>query len=366
MLEIKGTYNTAYVMLDELDEVTKSQIHDFVNDASFSSSRIVIMPDCHAGIGSCIGFTMPMNDRVIPNVIGVDIGCGILSCKFDAKNVDAAAFDQYVKKNVPAGSSVNRRAETDLDFFLEVAERVGVKEAYARNSVGTLGGGNHFIEIGKGADGYIWVSVHSGSRNLGARVAEYHTKVAVKMAQKSGSGSGIASLPVHSEAGQSYIHDQQVAVKYAAANRRQVMDKLMHFIDRPVVEQIDSVHNCIDQHGMIRKGATSARLDEKLVIPFNMRDGLAICRGKGRPDWNFSAPHGAGRLMSRTKAKQQLDLKEFKTAMSRAGVYTTTATSATLDEAPGAYKDMEMILRHVGDTVEVLELVKPIYNFKSP
>ena len=364
---IKGKYNNANVMIDEIDESTRSQIQGFVNNPSFAGSYIAIMPDCHAGAGSCIGFTMQMNNRIIPDVVGVDIGCGMLSQKFDVDHLDLPAFDQYIKDNIPSGFAIHDKIWSGVDFFSDIVKKIGMDESRAFRSIGTLGGGNHFIEAGYGSDGKLWVTIHSGSRNFGLQIAKYHGAKAKELCTKWGADTqGIPFLVVDSPEGQDYIHDQLIGKQYASLNRLVMMSKIeSYFKGSSVLDKIESIHNFIDEGGMIRKGATSAHLGERVIIPFNMRDGLAICVGKGSKKYNESAPHGAGRILSRSKAKAELDVGYFQDDMKHAGVYTTTANASTLDESPDAYKDMNIILENVKETVDIVEMIKPVYNFKA-
>lgn len=363
---IKGKYNQANVMIDELDETTRAQIQGFVNNPSFQGSYIAIMPDCHAGVGSCIGFTMQMNDRIIPAVVGVDIGCGMLSCKFDVESFDIPAFDLFIKENIPSGFCVNDKIFSGVDFYSHIVKKIGMDMARASRSIGTLGGGNHFIEAGYGEDGKLWVTIHSGSRNFGLQIAKYHGEVAKKLCAKRGADTqGIPFLVVDSSEGRDYINDQLVGSQYASINRETMMKKLEKFFGKSPMDSIESRHNFIDDTGMIRKGATPAHEGQRVIIPFNMRDGLAICLGKGSKKYNYSAPHGAGRILSRAKAKEILDVTYFIEDMKQAGVYTTTANKGTLDESPDAYKDMSIILENIKETVDIIEMVKPVYNFKA-
>jgi RNA-splicing ligase RtcB len=366
MQTIKGKYNQANVMIDTLDETTRSQIQGFVNNPSFHGSYIAIMPDCHAGAGSCIGFTMQMNDRIIPDVVGVDIGCGMLSRKFDIESFDIPAFDTFIKENIPSGFAINDKIFQGVDFFTDTVKKIGMDEGRALRSVGTLGGGNHFIEAGYGSDGKLWVTIHSGSRNFGLQIAKYHGLKAKELCAKWGADTqGIPFLIVASTEGRDYIADQLIGSQYASINRETMLNKLEKFFGVSPVDSIESRHNFIDDTGMIRKGATPAHEGQRVIIPFNMRDGLALCVGKGNKKYNYSAPHGAGRILSRSKAKEMLDVEYFQEDMKQAGVYTTTANAGTLDESPDAYKDMAIILENIKETVDVIEMVKPVYNFKA-
>lgn len=368
MMIIKGKYTQANVMIDSIDESTYSQILNLVNNPSFKDSYIAIMPDCHCGNGVCIGFTMHMKDRIIPNIVGVDIGCGMLSAKFDIEHLDVEKFDLFIKENIPSGFSINKKNDIKVPVLgndPDMLKKIGMDEERFLNSIGTLGGGNHFIEAGYGEDKKIWVTIHSGSRNFGLKIANYHSNVAKAFCERNNfETKGIPFLLVDSEEGEDYLVDQEIAVLYAQQNRESMMSKIESFIGKSI-HQIESVHNFVGENGMIRKGATSANKGEIVIIPFNMRDGLAICEGKGNHEYNYSAPHGAGRILSRSKAKSTLDVEYFVEDMKQAGVYTTTADITTIDESPSAYKDMSVILENIKDTVDVVEMIKPIYNFKA-
>lgn len=366
MMVIRGRYNSATVLIDEIDDTTRKQIQNFCDNPSFHGAYIAIMPDCHAGAGSCIGFTMQMNERIIPDVVGVDIGCGMLSCKFDIEHLDLPAFDRFIKEHIPSGFSIHLQPASREHFFEETVRRIRLDEHRVARSVGTLGGGNHFIEAGYGQDGKLWITVHSGSRNFGLQIARHHGQVARRLCERNRADTrGMPFLEVRSPEGAAYIHDALIGVRYASLNRRTMMESIERFVGRAPVDTIESRHNFIDESGMIRKGATPAHEGHRLVIPFNMRDGIAICRGRGSPAYNCSAPHGAGRILSRTRARATLSVDTFQDEMKHAGVFTTTANRSTLDESPEAYKDKDLILRNIAETVDVLEFVKPAYNFKA-
>ncbi|QOW60864.1 RtcB family protein [Treponema pedis] len=374
MQTIRGKYNKANVMIDSIDSETEKQIKTFLNHKAFEGTNIAVMPDCHAGKGAVIGFTMNMDKYIIPNIVGVDIGCGILSAQLNIKNPNLAELDNFIKKNIPSGTSVHRVHKVDNKEFeeeiIEESKKVNMDTDRALKSVGTLGGGNHFIELGKDSQGRFWLTIHSGSRNLGLQIAVFYQKKAKEILETSGIFSeedkNLEYLLTESAEGKAYLHATYFAQKYAKANRLKMIELISEFLNTEPVELVESVHNFIGNDGIIRKGATSAKLDEKLIIPFNMRDGLAFCRGKGNDVYNQSAPHGAGRIMSRTKAFASLSLKTFQKEMYNAGIFTTTATKNTLDESPAAYKDKEIILKHIKPTADIKDFVKPIYNFKSP
>ncbi|AGT43260.1 RNA-splicing ligase RtcB [Treponema pedis] len=374
MQTIRGKYNKANVMIDSIDSETEKQIKTFLNHKAFEGTNIAVMPDCHAGKGAVIGFTMNMDKYIIPNIVGVDIGCGILSAQLNIKNPNLAELDNFIKKNIPSGTSVHRVHKVDNKEFeeeiIEESKKVNMDTDRALKSVGTLGGGNHFIELGKDSQGRFWLTIHSGSRNLGLQIAVFYQKKAKEILETSGilseEDKNLEYLLTESAEGKAYLHATYFAQKYAKANRLKMIELISEFLNTEPVELVESVHNFIGNDGIIRKGATSAKLDEKLIIPFNMRDGLAFCRGKGNDVYNQSAPHGAGRIMSRTKAFASLSLKTFQKEMYNAGIFTTTATKNTLDESPAAYKDKEIILKHIKPTADIKDFVKPVYNFKSP
>ncbi|MEL3911983.1 RtcB family protein [Treponema pedis] len=374
MQTIQGKYNKANVMIDSIDSETEKQIKTFLNHKAFEGTNIAVMPDCHAGKGAVIGFTMNMDKYIIPNIVGVDIGCGILSAQLNIKNPNLAELDNFIKKNIPSGTSVHRVHKVDNKEFeeeiIEESKKVNMDTDRALKSVGTLGGGNHFIELGKDSQGRFWLTIHSGSRNLGLQIAVFYQKKAKEILETSGIFSeedkNLEYLLTESAEGKAYLHATYFAQKYAKANRLKMIELISEFLNTEPVELVESVHNFIGNDGIIRKGATSAKLDEKLIIPFNMRDGLAFCRGKGNDVYNQSAPHGAGKIMSRTKAFASLSLKTFQKEMYNAGIFTTTATKNTLDESPAAYKDKEIILKHIKPTADIKDFVKPVYNFKSP
>ncbi|NLW55770.1 MAG: RtcB family protein [Firmicutes bacterium] len=369
MLTIKGRYNTAHIMIDEIDETTREQIQKLLDHPAFGNTYIAIMPDCHAGKGAVIGFTMQMNDYIIPNIVGVDIGCGVLAARFEVEEMDLQAFDRFIKQNIPAGFKIHQKAKVKEDPTLRHWTKViGMDHGKALRSIGTLGGGNHFIEVGKDSQARIWVTIHSGSRNFGLRIANHFQRKARQNQAPNLTGKQYRDLELlwlDSQDGQDYLNAARFAQAYAALNRQTMLKEISRFFAQDPVEVIESVHNFIGDDQIIRKGATPARKGERVIIPFNMRDGLALCTGKGSSKYNYSAPHGAGRILSRTKAKQVLSVDHFTEGMRKAGVFTTTANKDTLDEAPGAYKDKELIIQNIAETVEINDFVQPVYNFKA-
>lgn len=398
MLELKGKYNTAKVFTEVIDEDSISQIISLCNQEMTEDSKIRIMPDVHAGTGCTIGTTMTIKDKVVPNLVGVDIGCGMETVCLKEKHIEVQQLDKLIYEKIPSGFNIRTKSHRYIDKIslerLYCIEHIDLLRA--EKSLGTLGGGNHFIEADKGSDGSIYIVIHSGSRHLGVEVAKYYQNEAYKRLNKTaksdidalverlkseGKTKNIQSelkkltntkttnIPKHlayaeGELFEQYIHDMKIVQEFALLNRQAMMNEIIKGMGLHIKEQFSTIHNYIDTENMIlRKGAVSAKEGEKLLIPINMRDGSLICTGKGNPDWNFSAPHGAGRLMSRSEAKQSFTVSEFKKQMK--GIYTTSVNANTLDECPMAYKGIDDILDNIGDTVIVEDIIKPIYNFKA-
>ncbi|MCL2111032.1 MAG: RtcB family protein [Clostridiales bacterium] len=367
MIELKGNYNTAKIFTDNAEPSAVQQIQHLLEQEFVSGSKIRVMPDVHAGMGCTIGTTMTITDKVVPNLVGVDIGCGMETVLLKDKRIELQQLDKAIHEYIPSGFATRREPhhfadEIDLTA-LRCAKHVDLKRAAL--SVGTLGGGNHFIEVGKESDdGELYLVVHSGSRNLGKQVCEYYQNLAADGLGRKGKGADRALAYLEGEPMEDYIHDMGIMQDYADLNRKAIVREIEKRIKLKIAEQFATVHNYIDMDTMIlRKGAISAKAGEKVLIPMNMRDGSLICIGKGNPDWNFSAPHGAGRIMSRSAAKESITLPQFEKSMK--GVYSSTINKATLDEAPFAYKPMEEITANIGDTAEIAAVIKPIYNFKA-
>jgi tRNA-splicing ligase RtcB (3'-phosphate/5'-hydroxy nucleic acid ligase) len=376
MLIYKAKYNTAKVFIDSIDEETVKQIYSFLNHPAFQNSKIRIMPDTHAGKGSVIGFTMKMNEYVIPNIVGVDIGCGMAMCKIDADEIDFEKLDAFIKANIPSGFAIHSNnmknvkskfvTKGSLDLIRRVSKDVG-QSVDAISSLGTLGGGNHFIEIDKHENDFYLI-VHTGSRNFGLSVCGHHQKKAKELMKKMFIGDAykdLEFLPLDN-GGQDYINDMIVAQDYADINRMLIVEKIIEgfFGQRlQMCDIVSCVHNYIGEDMIIRKGAISACNGERVIIPLNMRDGVIIGTGKGNADWNFSAPHGAGRILSRKKAKAELAIEDFQNSME--GIYTSCISKDTIDESPMAYKDSQMIIDAIGETVDIDFIMKPVYNFKA-
>jgi len=368
MIEVKGKHNTAICYTSELESVSHKQILTVCDREEFSASKIRIMPDVHAGMGCTIGTTMTVIDKVVPGMVGVDIGCGMETVKLAEKILDYAALDRLIHRQIPCGRDVRRnRHEYNEEIDLEKLKIANeVKLDYARQSIGTLGGGNHFIEVARNESGELYLVVHSGSRHLGHEVANFYQNEAWRtMSTHVNKRSFPKDLAYVSGAlFNDYIHDMKITQQYATINRKAMADVILSGMGLTEVERFTTIHNYVDTETMVlRKGAVSAKDGERLLIPINMRDGSLIAVGKGNDDWNQSAPHGAGRLMSRTVALKKLSMEEFEKLMS--GVYSTSVSRKTLDESPMAYKGMEEILSHIGPTATVVEKIKPEYNFKS-
>ena len=373
MIEIKGKYNTAKVFTDSLDEKSREQIELLCEQKFVQGSTLRLMPDVHAGAGCTIGTTMTITDKIVPNLVGVDIGCGMETLVIPnddpaSRQFDPVKLDNWIHKNIPSGRNVHKKPHSFAGTLpLEDIRCPGTNLNRARLSIGTLGGGNHFIEAGRDENGNIYIIIHSGSRHLGLEVAEWYQKEAWN--QLNGKLSDIPKdlAYVAGDLFIDYINDMKITQLFAATNRKAMMQIVLEglgIIDSSSYENFTTVHNYIDTGSMIlRKGAVSSKTGEKLLIPINMRDGSLVCEGLGNPDWNYSAPHGAGRLMSRSKAFKTLSLYDFKEQMT--GIYSTSIHNGTLDESPMAYKSMDHIIQHIAPTARIVSLVKPVYNFKA-
>ena len=398
MIEIRGKYNEARIFTDVADSASIAQVQQLCDQEFAAGSRIRLMPDIHAGAGCTIGTTMTITDKVVPNLVGVDIGCGMETIRIREKRLELQKLDRLIREKIPSGFSIREKAHR---YFSQINlnELCCARHAdlpRAERSIGTLGGGNHFIEADRDDEGNLYIVVHSGSRHLGVEVAGYYQEAGYRMLNRADASSAEAliarmkaegrkkeiqkelkklknqkrtSIPkalayVSGELFEQYIHDMKIVQHFAMLNRQAMMDEIVGGMKLHVEEQFATIHNYIDTDAMIlRKGAVSARAGERLLIPINMRDGSLLCVGRGNEDWNCSAPHGAGRLMSRADARQSFTVSEFKKQM--AGIYTTSVSRATLDECPMAYKGMQDILDNIGPTAEVVKIIRPIYNFKA-
>ena len=398
MIEVNGKFNTAKIYTDVVDEASIAQVITLCNQEFTTGSRIRLMPDIHAGAGCTIGTTMTITDKVVPNLVGVDIGCGMETIRLRETHIELQKLDKLIYEKIPSGFNIRDKAHRYVDQIdlsgLCCAKHVDLLRA--EKSVGTLGGGNHFIEVDRDEEGNLYVVVHSGSRHLGKEVASYYQEEGYKVLNGTDEASAQRLIAEMKAAGRQkeiqkelkrlknlkqtsipralayvsgplfdqYIHDMKLVQQFARLNRKAIMDEIVKGMKLHVAEQFTTIHNYIDTDAMIlRKGAVSAKLGEQILIPINMRDGSLICIGKGNEDWNCSAPHGAGRLMSRAQAKQSFTVSEFKKQMLE--VYTTSVNSSTLDECPMAYKNMEDIVENIGPTADIVKVIKPVYNFKA-
>ena len=368
MKVVNGTYSEAKIFTDNVEDEALSQIQSICNHPIFENEKVRIMPDVHAGMGCVIGFTSTMTtDKVVANLIGVDVGCGMNVNCVGAVDIDFSKLDSVIRENIPHGfNACNTKhflfegLEKDIK---EVCKIIGDenKLEYHLLSLGTLGSGNHFIELNVDSNNLKYLVIHSGSRNFGNKVAKYYQDLAERACQDKSLSKDLMYL--EGTLADEYLYCMKIAQRFAMQNRYIMADTIMEKMGLNCLESFTTQHNYISDDSIIRKGAVSAKLGEKLIIPMNMRDGSLICVGKGNEDWNTSAPHGAGRLMSRTKAKKNILLNDFVKSME--GVYTSCVSAGTLDESPMAYKPMYEIIENIGDTVEILEVIKPLYNFKS-
>ena len=405
MIEITGKYNAAKIFASSLDDYSRVQIQNLCDQSFVENCILRFMPDVHAGAGCAIGTTMTIENKIVPNLVGVDIGCGMetVIIKADepcAKNFDPVLLDKIIHSHIPGGMDIR---DTEHEFSSMIPfENIrcnSINQLRAKKSIGTLGGGNHFIEANRDDEKYLYIVIHSGSRHLGTEIAEYYQEEAWKQLNKNrkwdineyilkmkaegrekeiAAGINLVKSQVITDVPKElayasgalfddYINDMKITQYFALINRKAMMSVILHELKIPediICEQFSTVHNYIDTDSMIlRKGAVSAKLGEKLIIPINMRDGSLICEGLGNPDWNYSSPHGAGRIMSRSKAFSVLKLEDFEKEMD--GIYSTSVKKETLDESPMAYKTMEDIVANIGPTAKILKTIKPIYNFKA-
>lgn len=383
------------VYAQTIEDEAVQQIKQMNESEAYKDCTVRIMPDCHAGAGCTIGTVIAIKDRIVPNTVGVDIGCGMLVTELGKQEVNLKALDAAIKQEVPSGFMVHAHAVAH--FTKELAElrcQNVLDMDFANRSIGSLGGGNHFIELDEDSDGKKYLVIHSGSRNLGVRVCKHYQDIAinycrrnsyneqeiVKQLKAEGREKEIqaalqaakAQSPkvdkelayLEGEDLKDYLHDMSICQRYASLNRRVMAFAICDTLQLAIHEQFETIHNYIDlTHKILRKGAVSALNGEKLIIPMNMRDGSLICTGKGNIDWLYSAPHGAGRIMSRKKAKETLNVTDFEQSMQ--GIYTTSVCAETLDEAPMVYKSMQEIIDCIKPTVDIVEIIKPVYNFKA-
>ena len=392
------------IFTENIEQEALDQIYTLVKQPAFSDCKIRIMPDVHAGTGCVIGFTADLGEKVIPNIVGADIGCGMLTSNLGDIDVDFEKLDDTIRKYVPSGRNVH---ETENIFVAaDIIEKMYCKKQlrnidWLKRSCGTLGGGNHFIEVDRAGNGNKYLVIHSGSRNIGKQVAEIYQKMAIddipsksnfehdcekiiseykKCGREKEISKAIKELKqsykrnttktprelsyLVGEHREMYLHDMKLCQRFAEINREMMRNVICENMGWDVFDAFQTIHNYIE-HGtnIVRKGAIYAKTGEKVLIPINMRDGCILGIGKGNEEWNYSAPHGAGRIMSRSKAKESVSLEEYKKSMD--GIFTTSVNASTIDESPMAYKTMDEIIGNIKDTVEIVDIIKPIYNFKA-
>lgn len=398
MLELKGKYNTAKVYTDVIDSESIAQIILLCSQEFTKGLQIRMMPDVHAGSGCTIGTTMTIDDKIVPNLVGVDIGCGMETVRLKEKELDLEKLDRLIYDRIPSGFAIREKNHAYVKKLklqdLRCLKHIDVLRA--EKSLGTLGGGNHFIEVDRDEEGNLYFVIHSGSRHLGLEVAKFYQNAGYHSLNKSSykdvqnlittlkkqgrereiegsvkklKATKTTNIPkdlayVEGQLFENYIHDMKIIQEFAMLNRKAMMEELVQGMKVHVEEEFTTIHNYLDtENKILRKGAVSAQKGEKLLIPINMRDGSLICIGKGNPDWNYSAPHGAGRLMSRSKAKEKFSVEEYEKQMQ--GIYSTSVNKSTLDECPMAYKGMEDIINNIEDTADIINVIKPVYNFKA-
>ena len=401
MIELQGKYNSCKVFAESIDDATRGQLEALLNQPMVEGSQIRIMPDTHAGAGCVIGTTMTLKDKVVPNLVGVDIGCSVLAVQLKDKRINLTDLDSVIHKQIPSGMEVHKAPVTNVADLDKIKATVNIERAEL--SLGTLGGGNHFIEVDRASDGTLWLVIHTGSRHLGLEVCKYYQDRGyeqLNIAQKGDIkelrraliddykakgketeiGDALQALNdkyksetidvpyelayVEGTLFDDYIHDMRIVQAFASKNRATIANRIIKAMGLKEVDRIETMHNYIDCDNLIlRKGSISARENERVLIPMNMRDGTLLCVGKGNADWNYSAPHGAGRLMSRRQARENIAMSDYKQSMK--GIFTTCVNRGTVDESPMAYKPMESIIEQVKETVDILDILKPIYNFKA-
>ncbi len=363
---IKGKYNSAQVFVDSLDHGSYEQIQKLCDQDFLRDSKIVIMPDVHVGKGSTIGTTMTIHDKVVPNLVGVDIGCGLIVLKLKERAIDYKKLDEVIKRQIPSGFSIrntrhNNTTKLQIDNLI-AKDHVDLDRGYL--SLGTLGGGNHFIEINENTNHEKYCVIHSGSRHIGLQIAQHYQQLAIQSMKAKDINISDDLAYLEGKLMDDYLHDMKIIQEFAWYNRQSMADEIIKGMNFKVLDSFQTIHNYIDTKEMIlRKGAVSSQKDEIFILPLNMRDGSVILKGKGNPDWNYSAPHGAGRIMSRTQARKRIRLSDYQESMK--GIYSSMISHHTLDEAPMAYKDGQEILNLITPTADILEHLKVTYNFKA-
>lgn len=402
---IEGKYGQAVVYTSNIEETAIEQIKELMDLEAFEGTHVRIMPDVHPGVGCVIGFTSKLKGKIIPNIVGVDIGCGMLTTMLGKVEIDLALLDRFIHEAIPSGNDIH--AQKQYDYIDQINSLRCIRSIRGdtkqwNRGIGSLGGGNHFIEINVDDDGFKYLVIHSGSRNLGNRVANHYQKLAVEyhsglndeyyakrneiittfknQGRKDAIESELALLKkaktivstipdelcyLEGPMMEDYLHDMAICQEYAKINREVIAKTILeHQFGHAEFPKFHTIHNYVDfEDSTIRKGAIKANLGELLLIPINMRDGSILAKGKGNPEWNNSAPHGAGRVLSRLRAKELISLEAYKQSMD--GIYSTSVNESTVDESPMAYKSREEIIEHIQDSVDILKVLKSIYNFKA-
>lgn len=365
---VDGVYTSAKIFTDTVEDYALAQIQQLCNLEAFAGCKVRVMPDVHPGKVGTIGFTATAGPKILPNVVGIDIGCGITLAKLKQKKAEFQKLDTVIRENVPSGFQIRKKAHRFCgEIPLEDLNcRRHIHMEKARLSLGTLGGGNHFIEIDKDEEGFLYVAIHSGSRHLGKEVAEHYLREGQNYLKGQGKQVPYELTYLEGSLREEYLHDMEILQEFASLNRSIILDELARGMKWKVQEVFSSVHNYVDISDgtpILRKGAVSARKGEQVILPVNMRDGVLLGTGLGNEDWNYSAPHGAGRLLKRDFVKHKFTVSDFKAEMK--GIYCSCIGKDTLDEAPFAYRSLEEIKGQIADTVEIKERLRPVYNFKA-
>lgn len=365
MKTVKGIYAEAKIFTDDVEVYAEAQVKMICDNEVADGSTICMMPDIHPGKVAPIGLSMTVTDKVIPQLLGVDIGCGMTCVKLNKNNAEFQKLDKVIRENVPAGFTIRKEPHHMAEEFsyegLQCIRHINRDKA--DRSLGTLGGGNHFIELDKGSDGSLYLVVHTGSRHLGEEVAEYYTKLANTCLKEQGKEIPYYMSYLEGDNKKEYIEDAQIIQHYAEWNRQIIVREILKGMKWKAVEQFSVAHNYLDTSGILRKGSISARRGERVIIPANMKEGIILGIGKGNEEWNYSAPHGSGRRLKREDVKNRYTVSEFKKEMK--GIYSSCVGAETLDEAPFAYRSITVIAEQIKDTVEITEICKPVYNFKA-
>ena len=365
MKTVKGIYAEARIFTEDVEGYAEAQVKMICDNEVARGSRICLMPDIHPGKVGPIGLAMTVKDKVIPQLLGVDIGCGMTCVELNKEHAEFQKLDRVIRENVPSGFAIRREQHHLAEGFpygeLRCARHIHRQKA--ERSLGTLGGGNHFIELDRGTDGKLYLVVHTGSRHLGEEVAEYYTKLASASLKRRGLEIPYYMSYLEGEEKEGYLEDVQIIQDYAEANRQIIVREILKGMKWKAADQFSVAHNYLDASGILRKGAIAAGKGDRVIIPANMRDGIILGIGLGNADWNNSAPHGSGRRLKREDVKERYTVSDFKKEMD--GIYSSCVGADTLDEAPFAYRSIEEIAGQIRDTVRITEILKPVYNYKA-